>query len=813
MGEPIGGRYTLRERLGSGAFGEVYAAWDELAHEIVAIKLIDFAGDEELTRIRREVAALRLLDDPGVVKLRDDGVHDGRYHLVMDLVTGEPFPGIPTPCAWADIRDSAMMLLSTLARVHEVGIMHRDLKPANILVTASGRPVLIDFGVSDGPSMGATLDEPGSWVGTPQYFTPEQSSDESPPDYRADLYGVGLIIYEALTGTLPHVGGTITELIYGRETKPAPPLSERAPEVPKRVADVVMRLLAIAPKDRPESARAVIAMLVEEGELPLGGVLRWLGSREPVEDAVVALADGTSVAVSGPPGTGRARLIEEIAADLARRGIGVTWLAPGARPFASVAEVVGLGAATHTSLDEARAAVVAGLRARLMEGVVAIRRVQHLDEWSREVLVTLREAGPILSPIEELGRTVVAARRLTESDLRDLFRGPDLLMHYREDGARLLWERTHGHPASIAHEASAWVLAGHANWDEDRRLVVTRQSLDRLVGDVSPAPRWRDWRARPEGDGVGPSWTRRTEALEVMEWLAVAGENVDLQLVAEGLQRPVWEVEALLDDLASSGAIVRDARGLPRIASGFGLAQTWSSTKRQNTHGLVADRLEPGAKARVSHLVAAGRLGDAGREAAVIAAQEIGVGRLGLALVAADAGLVAARADGATDAERDLLSVLVRLACAGGSARGLDEALYQIGVASEDPHVRRLEVLARECRNVCVTPGVAHIEALGRLAPSTIPSSSGGASSIGSAPATRARRASRRGPRRCGGVGRQRPAPSAQPRWSPCGAGRWPTARATTAARSRGCERAAESGHLDRVAALGARASTRARRS
>lgn len=717
MSERIGARYTLRERLGSGAFGEVYAAWDELALVDVAIKLITFGCEEELERIRREVAALRLLDDPGVIRLQDDGLHEGRYFLVMDLIDGAPFPGLPTPCTWAAIRDRVVLLLTTLARVHEAGIMHRDIKPANILVTPAGRPVLLDFGVSGGPSMGRAITARGSWVGTPQYFSPEQLTDV-PSDYRTDLYGVGLILYEALSGVLPHVGGNFTELVMLRSTAPPRPLDVVAPGVPPQVAEVVMRLLARKPHERPEDARAVLAMLEGDGPLAAMGPLRWLGSREPIDNAIVELAAGTSVAVTGAVGTGRARLIEEVVRELVKRGVEVRWLAPGARPFASVAGVVGLEDAAHETLSEARAAVVEGLRARLREGVVAIRRAQHLDEWTRDALLSLREAGPILSPIEALGRVVVPVGRISEDDLRELFCGPDLLLHLREDGARLMWERTQGRPSEISHEASAWVHAGLATWSDDRRLIVTRQSLDRLIGDLDPAPQWRDWHVPTEVLGTGPTWTRRDEALELCQWLSVARENVDLPMLAEGLRRPVWEVEALVADLEASGAIVRDEAGCPRLAAGYGLARTWSTAKRQNTHGVLADRLEPGAKARVTHLIAAGRLTDAGREAAVMATRELEAGRLGLALVTVEAGLVAARADEDGEAERELLGVLVRLSCLGSAVQGLDRALYEIGRAGiQDEGIRRLEALARGCRNVCETTGEAHVHALGMLEP------------------------------------------------------------------------------------------------
>src|SRR5690606_18556676 len=120
MNERIAARYRVERPLGEGAFGAVLAARDELSGEPVAVKLIAVSDDHDAVRVRREVSALRLLDDPGVVRLRDDGVDGGRYFLVMDMVEGQPFPGLSTPARWEALAPVARRLIATLARIHAV---------------------------------------------------------------------------------------------------------------------------------------------------------------------------------------------------------------------------------------------------------------------------------------------------------------------------------------------------------------------------------------------------------------------------------------------------------------------------------------------------------------------------------------------------------------------------------------------------------------------------------------------------------------------------------------------------------------------
>ncbi|WP_437588278.1 protein kinase domain-containing protein [Sorangium sp. So ce1000] len=269
---PIAGRYAIRRRLGHGAFGEVWAADDLLTGTLVAVKLLDRGAGNEPARVRREVAALRLLRLPGVVRMLDEGIDQGIPFLVMEHLAGAPFPGQVEPRRWAAIAGVTARLLQTLGRIHAAGVIHRDLKPENVLVDAEGRPTILDFGLSfrGAVAEGPTAD--GALLGTPAYFAPEQILGD-PVSPATDLYALGVMLYESLSGRLPHEAGDLAELLRARLTGPVAPLEQLAPDVPPAVARLIDRLLSRAPEDRPRSAEEVRGQLHGVPELLEGAAL------------------------------------------------------------------------------------------------------------------------------------------------------------------------------------------------------------------------------------------------------------------------------------------------------------------------------------------------------------------------------------------------------------------------------------------------------------------------------------------------------------------------------------------------------------
>jgi Protein kinase domain len=303
----IAGRYKLAAVLGRGAHGKVWEAEDLLTGKRVALKILSVQVSAGEARVRREIAALRVLRLPGVVQLLDEGVEDDRPFLVMERVQGRPFPGVPSPAPWPRVAAAAEALLQTLARVHAVGVIHRDLKPANILVDADAHPTILDFGLArpvtpfDEGITGA--DE---IVGTPAYLAPEQLRDE-PSGPAADLYAVGVMLFQALSGQLPHTDEDLQKLFDTRTLPPAPPLRAAAPLTPGHVADLVDRLLAGDPAGRPASAgEALEALLGRVAEpTPPGGMPRAIPSGRD-EGSLRALFTGPSRLFHVPEDAARA---------------------------------------------------------------------------------------------------------------------------------------------------------------------------------------------------------------------------------------------------------------------------------------------------------------------------------------------------------------------------------------------------------------------------------------------------------------------------------------------------------------------------
>ncbi|PKN54836.1 MAG: hypothetical protein CVU56_24515, partial [Deltaproteobacteria bacterium HGW-Deltaproteobacteria-14] len=542
----------------------------------MAIKLIPLDPDfpDELLRVRREVSALRLLDAPGVVRLRDDGVHDGRYFMVMDKVEGRPFPGREAPVPWQALAPLAARLMVALGHVHAAGIMHRDLKPPNILVSDGGDVVLVDFGVSGGPSMGRCITAEGAWVGTPAYFSPEQIEGAA-VDFRADLYAAGLVLYEALTGQLPHASSGLPDLVTRRLAGPPPPACEVADGVPDTVSDAVQRLLATAPAQRPRDAFEALTLLeATQAAVPRLQRAPWMGSRAPLDEAERCLRARTSVAIVGAPGSGRQRAIDEVCGRLAAGGLTVTWLKAGTRPFESLRQLVPNGP-DEPGIDAMQHRASSALKKALIDSVVAVRRASYLDPWSRRVLAEVHGGGPLISPVPGLGRVQIALGRLSELDLHALVAGPDRLLHLREDAAHLLMKLTGGHPDAVMAEVDGWVHAGLASWRGDGRLELKRAALDHLAGDLRPTGGWHGWAARSTGPAKAAAGHLGDEHAEVCRWLALGRGEVDELTLARAMRRPTWEVEAVVRDLEAAGVAVRSA-GAIGLAAGHALARTWS---------------------------------------------------------------------------------------------------------------------------------------------------------------------------------------------------------------------------------------------
>jgi serine/threonine-protein kinase len=255
--ERFAGRYALEALIGQGGMGRVYRARDVLVGDLVALKTLELGkdpGTDAVERFRREVRLARRISHPNVARMHDLGEHAGQHYLTMEYVDGVDLRTLIAregPLAPARATRIALAVCEGLAAAHAAGVMHRDLKPANVLVEKGGRVVLTDFGIARALVDEAAQRTQGT-AGTPMYMAPEQlSGGEVGP--RADLYAVGLMLYEMLTAAMPFSGDSPIAVAFARLRQPPPdPRAKLA--VPDGLAELVLRCLAREPEQRPEGA-------------------------------------------------------------------------------------------------------------------------------------------------------------------------------------------------------------------------------------------------------------------------------------------------------------------------------------------------------------------------------------------------------------------------------------------------------------------------------------------------------------------------------------------------------------------------------
>ena len=286
-------RYVIKRKLGSGGMADVYLAEDQELGRRVALKLLDdrHASDEQFVeRFRREAQSAAGLNHPNIVSIFDRGRAEGTYYIAMEYLDGRTLKELlvrngPTPIPIAI--DYARQILGALAFAHRNGIVHRDIKPHNIVVGGDGRLKVTDFGIAR--SGASQMTEVGSIVGTAQYLSPEQARG-APVDPRSDLYSLGVVLYEMLTGAVPFTGDTPVEIAMKHLSQVPKPPSELRPDIPHDLDAVVMRALAKDPDQRYGSA--------EEMDADLARVARGVSVSRETEDAMTQVLSGAGIAAA-----------------------------------------------------------------------------------------------------------------------------------------------------------------------------------------------------------------------------------------------------------------------------------------------------------------------------------------------------------------------------------------------------------------------------------------------------------------------------------------------------------------------------------
>jgi ABC-type oligopeptide transport system substrate-binding subunit len=487
-------RYRLLAEIGRGGMGTIYRARDQALERDVAVKVVSPSdlGSAGRTRLIHEARAAAQLNHPNIVTVHDVGEVDGTPFIVMELVEGaslhdrashrashpEGDPGGERPPASTrDLVRIAVQVCAALEHAHSHGVVHRDLKPENILVTSDGTAKLTDFGLA--LSVASRVTSEGTLAGTVFYLAPEQALGQ-PVDGRADLYAVGVILYELSAGRLPFVAEEPLAVISQHLYTPVVPPSTYSESIPPDLERLILNLLAKRPEDRPASATEVRRAL-ESIDLGAAKPTRTastsaleriarghlVGREDELREArsvwhQAAAGQGQVLLISGEPGVGKTRLTRELAAQAAVSGgtvlTGECYAEAGA-PYAPISQVIQqaidgrtpaeLGLPEFVVADLITLAPV--LRARHPQvppnpPVDPQTEQQRLSESVVLLLASLSSHGPVLLVLEDAhwadGGTLSllrhVARRSHQPDLRLL-----TVFTYREvelDEARALNE-------------------------------------------------------------------------------------------------------------------------------------------------------------------------------------------------------------------------------------------------------------------------------------------------------------------------------------------------------------------------------------
>jgi hypothetical protein len=290
----IAGRYQVVQKLGAGAFGTVYKAKDKILGRMVAIKTIRLEGlaaagtslEELMDRFKREAQVSAQLKHPNIVTIYDVGEVEGTSYLAMEFIDGIGLDRAIAGAGRLPTERAAVLgaqVADALDFAHRHSVVHRDIKPANIMIEGGDRVKVTDFGIAKVTDSGDHLTQTGSLLGTPSYMSPEQARGGE-LDGRSDLFAVGCILYEMLTGKKAFRGDSITGLIFKIITEEPPPLKAEDPDIPEEMVRIIAKCLAKQADQRYQSGRELVDDLL---------ALSRPGSSPTLRQTEVATAPGS----------------------------------------------------------------------------------------------------------------------------------------------------------------------------------------------------------------------------------------------------------------------------------------------------------------------------------------------------------------------------------------------------------------------------------------------------------------------------------------------------------------------------------------
>ncbi len=258
-GDKINDRYQIIKTIGEGGMANVYLAKDTILDRYVAVKVLrgDLADDEKFVRrFQREALSASKLNHPNIVEMYDVGEDNGRYYIVMEYVQGKTLKSLVKKrgaLTLPEVIDIMTQLSSAIMCAHDSYIIHRDIKPQNVMILDDGRVKIMDFGIAMALNSNE-LTQTNSVMGSVHYLPPEQANG-SGSTIKSDIYSLGILMYELLTGKVPFKGDNAVEIAIKQMKEPIPSICKQNPDIPQSVENIVLRACAKNPKNRYDSVR------------------------------------------------------------------------------------------------------------------------------------------------------------------------------------------------------------------------------------------------------------------------------------------------------------------------------------------------------------------------------------------------------------------------------------------------------------------------------------------------------------------------------------------------------------------------------